>query len=87
MAKQMCQSCGQPLKDEIKGTQADGSPSQLYCNFCYENGAFKDPNITLAQMQVICVEAMQKMHFPKFVAKYIAKSQVPKLKRWQKQAL
>lgn len=84
MAKQMCQSCGQPLKEEIKGTETGGSLSSDYCNLCYEKGAFKDPDITLEQMQEICIKAMRDMHFPKFMAKHIAKSQIPKLKRWQK---
>ncbi len=83
MARQMCQSCGQPLKDNNRGTEKDGSPSSEYCNLCYENGAYKDPDITLEQMQVVCIQAMQNMHFPKFFAKHIAKSQIPKLKRWQ----
>jgi len=83
MAKQMCQSCGQPLKDEIKGTEANGLPSLLYCSLCYANGAFIDPDITLEQMQETCIKAMRQMHFPKFFAKHIAKSQIPKLKRWQ----
>jgi hypothetical protein len=84
MPKQMCQSCGQPLKDENRGTEADGSPSSIYCNLCYQNGSFKDPNLTIEQMTDIYVKAMQEMHFPKFLAKFFAKSQLPKLKRWQK---
>jgi hypothetical protein len=82
MAKQMCQSCGRPLKDEVKGTEKDGSLSEKYCNLCYENGAFIDPDITLEQMQETCVKAMREMHFPKFLAKRVAKSQLPKLERW-----
>lgn len=84
MAGQMCQSCGRPLKENIKGTEADGSFSSIYCNLCYENSAFKDPNMTIDQMQSVYVKAMQEMHIPAFIAKLFAKSQLPKLKRWQK---
>lgn len=83
MAKQMCQSCGRPLKDDIKGTETDGSLSEKYCNLCYANGAFIDPDITLEEMQVICVNAMKDMHFPGFLARRIAKNQLPQLERWK----
>ncbi|HSX28737.1 MAG TPA: zinc ribbon domain-containing protein [Candidatus Saccharimonadales bacterium] len=83
MAKQMCQSCGRPLKDEIRGTEADGSPSAIYCNLCYEKGSFKDPGMTIEQMQAVYVKAMQEMHFPAFIARLFAKSQLPKLTRWR----
>ncbi len=48
-----CQSCGMPLMmDEAAGgTEIDGSHSSDYCSHCYMNGAFTQPNLTLAQMQ------------------------------------
>lgn len=34
-----CQSCGMPFfKDEHHGTEADGSPSEDYCSWCYKDG-------------------------------------------------
>ena len=79
----MCQSCGRPLKDEIRGTESDGSPSAEYCNLCYKDGKFIDPDMTLEQMQEICVKAMKDMHIPGFFAKHLAKKQLPTLKRWK----
>jgi hypothetical protein len=79
-----CQSCGRPLDDANRGTEPDGSKSSVYCNLCYENGAFKEPDMTIEQMQEVYVNAMHEMHFPKFVARFFAKVQLPKLKRWQK---
>jgi len=36
-----CQSCGMPLEgEETKGTNADGGKSEIYCVYCYQNGAF-----------------------------------------------
>ncbi len=84
MAKQMCQSCGMPLNGKNNGTEADGSFSQKYCNLCYENGAYKDPNLTVEQMQAITVNVLKKKHWPGFLAKLAAK-QTPKLERWQVQ--
>ena len=48
-----CQSCGMPLdKDrEGGGSEADGSRSPKYCSFCYRQGEFVDPELTLAQMR------------------------------------
>lgn len=37
----VCQSCGMTLSDECdKGTECDGSKSEEYCAFCYQNGEF-----------------------------------------------
>ena len=38
----ICQSCGMPMKAETFGTNADGSPSEDYCRYCYTNGEFID---------------------------------------------
>ncbi len=38
-----CQSCGMILsKDTDRGSEADGSPSQDYCCYCYQHGAFTE---------------------------------------------
>jgi hypothetical protein len=80
--KNTCQSCGQPLKDNNKGTEKDGLLSAEYCKLCYDKGAFKEPNMTIEQMKERYIEAMQNMHFPRFIAGFFANKQLPKLKRW-----
>jgi len=37
-----CQSCGMPLKKDPKngGTNVDGTQSELYCIYCYQNRTF-----------------------------------------------
>jgi len=37
-----CQSCGIPMKKAPKnvGTNVDGTQSELYCIYCYQNGTF-----------------------------------------------
>ena len=83
MAGAMCQSCGMPIgKDEVKGTEADGSLSQKYCKMCYQNGKFTQPNATAEDMQKIGYQALRKKHWPGFIAK-IALKNIPKLERWQ----
>lgn len=46
----ICQSCGMPLETpEQMGTESDGSRTQKYCTYCYQNGAFVN-DITLDEM-------------------------------------
>lgn len=46
-----CQSCGMPLDtEEAKGTNADGSRSNEYCTYCFENGAFTQKDLTMDEM-------------------------------------
>jgi hypothetical protein len=46
--KIFCQSCTMPI-DNIgnRGTEKDGSKSDLYCKYCYLHGAFIDPDMSL----------------------------------------
>lgn len=82
--RKMCESCGMPLKENVKGVKADGCKSQYYCNLCYENGQFKQPDATVEQMMKYAVEGMSKKGFPKFIAKFLVKN-TPKLSRWQQE--
>ena len=80
-----CQSCGMPMnKDpEHGGTEKDGTRSQKYCSYCYDDGEFRSPDMTVSEMQTLVKEQLKKMHFPGFLAGLFAKG-VPKLERWNK---
>jgi len=79
-----CQSCGMPLrKDPEKGgTNADGTKSQMYCSYCYENGVFTQPDFTVDQMKKFCKEKMKEQGFPRFLASFFV-SGLPRLERWK----
>ena len=79
-----CQSCGMPMKRDEKGggTNADGSTSGMYCSHCYEGGKFKQPNITVGEMQQLVKNKIKEFGFPGFIAGFFTKG-IPKLKRWQ----
>ena len=78
-----CQSCSMPLKrDEDRGTETDGSRSAKFCVHCYAGGKFKQPDMTVEQMQVLVRDKMVEMGFPKFLCGFFTKS-IPKLERWQ----
>ena len=78
-----CQSCSMPLKKSPNGggTNADRSTSKMYCAYCYENGIFKQPDITAAEMQAFVKSKLKDMGFPSFLAGFFTKG-IPKLKRW-----
>lgn len=80
-----CQSCGMPLKKDPMGggSNADGSKSLMYCSYCYQSGAFKNPDWTAEQMQVFCKGMLKEKGFPGFLAGWMTKG-LPKLQRWQK---
>lgn len=79
-----CQSCGMPLKKDPKGggTDADGSTSQLYCSYCYENGQFTQPDMTMEGMQTFVKAKMKEMGFPGFFAGFFTRG-IPRLERWK----
>ncbi|WKW12897.1 zinc ribbon domain-containing protein [Pseudogemmatithrix spongiicola] len=82
---QRCQSCGMPMGKgpEKRGTEADGSPSPMYCGLCYANGRFFRPDDTAEQMKDFVVNILTtKQHWPRFLARWAAR-EIPKLKRWQ----
>jgi len=81
--KILCQSCSMPIEiDHVKGSEIDGSKSNEYCMYCYENGAFKEPNMTLGQMISVVETQMEKMNLPmKLIDASINK--IPKLSRWK----
>ena len=80
-----CQSCGMPMnKPEDSGINTDGSMSKEYCKFCFENGKFTDPNITMQQMMEKVAGFMVTLEkMPANEAKRLAKTFIPELKRWQ----
>lgn len=79
----ICQSCGIPLLvPEDYGKETDGSPSNEYCNFCYQDGKFTDEGITMEEKIEKNAEIATMMGIPKEEALDIAKNIIPTLKRW-----
>ena len=57
--KKRCQSCGMPLAEGYYGTQVDGDATHdEYCKFCYQNGSFTRPDLTLEDMIQLSVTNM-----------------------------
>ena len=81
-----CQSCGMPMDAKEKfGTETGGKPSKEYCVYCYKDGKFTNPNISLQGMIDMCAGIMsQKLSMKLEETKAQASGFLPKLKRWQK---
>ena len=78
-----CQSCGMPLNKDPEGggSEADGSRSTTYCSICYEDGAFRHPNVSAEEFQAHCVDALAAKGMPRIMAWAFTRG-IPKLDRW-----
>lgn len=79
-----CQSCGMPLKRDVKGggSNADGSISQVFCSHCYENGRYTKPDITAEQMQDLVRGKLREFGIPGFLCGLFTRG-IPRLERWR----
>jgi hypothetical protein len=80
-----CQSCSMPMeKPEDFGTDENGNRVNSYCHYCYQNGEFTHPDITLGQMTEIVVEHLTRQEgITEDQARQITQSFLPKLLRWK----
>jgi len=68
-------------KDDLLGTEKDGSKSHEYCIYCYRDGSFTSPGITLKEMELLVATQMKKMQMPAEVMRMVVNN-LPRLKRW-----
>ena len=67
------------------GTNHDGTDAVEYCKFCYQNGVFTDPGMTLARMIESSVTYMTANHgFDETTAREMSARVITGLKRWKK---
>jgi hypothetical protein len=72
-----------PIDDmDLRGTEKDGKKSSEYCTYCYANGAFINPHITLGDMKVHVQSEMAKRNVQQSVID-LALNSLPHLKRWK----
>lgn len=82
-----CQSCAMPLdKPEDFGTAASGFRINDYCHYCFSDGAFTNPTISLREMTDLCVGVLTKRGMPQAQASSLMADVLPKLKRWRQVA-
>ena len=64
------------------GSEIDGSKNVDYCSMCYHQGAFIQPNATLAEFQAHCIQAMHGNGMPKVIAWFLTRG-IPTLEQWK----
>ena len=84
--KNLCQSCAMPLDSpSMLGSEKDGSASHDYCKYCYQNGEFTSPGVTLAEWKDRLTKIMKDKNLPENIGEATLKL-LPTLKRWNRQA-
>lgn len=80
----VCQSCGMPLTStEQFGTELDGSKTREYCIYCYKDGKFEQPGMSLEGMTEMCTAILQEEGMDEESARSMLRNQLPFLKRWR----
>lgn len=89
MEQKFCQSCGMPLTDASQfGTNADRTPNETYCHFCFWDGTFTQ-KCTMDEMIENCLNYLDEFNrdSPVQYTREQAREQMrqffPHLKRWQ----
>ena len=80
-----CQSCGMPMaKLSDFGTNEDDSVNTEYCRYCYKEGDFTDPGITMEQKIEKNITRAEKMGMAREDAMALANATIPELRRWKR---
>ena len=70
-------------KPEDFGTGVAGYRVNDYCRFCYQDGKFTEPDVTLAEMTDRGVDIMTSRGImPEAKARALLSDALPRLKRW-----
>ncbi|WP_028545873.1 zinc ribbon domain-containing protein [Paenibacillus taiwanensis] len=81
-----CQSCGMPMENEKwYGTTSQGKLEPQYCHYCYQDGAFTQPDFKITDMIQFCLPILVGEGMPEQEAKNLLENSLPSLKRWQAQ--
>lgn len=83
----ICQSCGMPMKVEKDfGTEFSMARSRDYCKFCYKDGKFINPRLTLQeQIDKLIKMGVEHLGLSEEIARKMAETKLPQLKRWKKE--
>jgi len=81
--KHICQSCSMPIDNpDLWGTEKDGTKCDEYCKYCYQDGQFTHPEMTLNEMKERMTKQMDQERLPEDIIER-AVSRLPFLKRWR----
>lgn len=74
-----------PMKKDFEhGTNEDGTPNPDYCEHCFQEGRFTQPDLTLVEQAKKLVRiGMEELGMTKEQAMELAAGRLPHLKRWR----
>lgn len=73
-----------PLMKGLYGLNLDGTVNTEYCKLCFENGVFREPNLTSEEMMGRTMARMvNEMNIGHEQAEDTAVKLIPTLKRWK----
>lgn len=79
----ICQSCSMPIeKEEIIGTNSDGSKNKDYCIYCFKDGTFTDNMTTLEDYTEYSIQFAEQVGMTKEEMRAHCEKVLPTLKRW-----
>lgn len=67
---------------EMPGSEKDGSKNLEYCKYCYQDGAFINPNMSLKEMKSLVKQQMKNRSIAQDTID-LAVNSLPHLKRWR----
>ena len=77
-----CQSCAMPMTEDDYGSEKDGSKTDEYCKYCYQDGEFTS-DVTMEEMIDFCVpKTAEATGMSEEEARKMANEVFPQLKRW-----
>ena len=79
-----CQSCAMPMSDEHFGTENDGSKSEDYCSYCYQDGEFTTDSSMEEMIDYSAPKAAEATGMSEEAARKMCEDMFPHLKRWMK---
>lgn len=73
-----------PLGEGFYGSEESGKDSRDYCKFCYCDGQFTDPQMTVvAMVNRSATHMMEELHMEEEMARQVAEETIPMLRRWR----
>ena len=78
----ICQCCGMPMDDSVIGNDADGTPNEHYCKWCYADGTYTYHDMD--SLIDVCVGHMVNENFTEDQARAYMRQVLPTLDYWKR---
>lgn len=79
----ICQSCGLPFSEKMRGTNRDKSKNNDYCMECFKDGEFTDHHLTINEMEKKLLDMARHHDEISIEEAHQTIRSLPDLKRWK----